>query len=72
MEVHYWFDALWKSGRLTRGGTYRKLQAFMRMSREECHVGRFTKEQCEQATIFAKGACKIYGVEPEDRSVDKP
>lgn len=70
MEVHRWFDPLWMLGKLSRGAAYRKLQSHMHMNQKECHVGRFTREQCEQAIIFAKGACKIYGIDPDD-VVDK-
>ena len=69
-ELHRWFDALWKTGNLSRGGAYRKLQSHMRMTESDCHIGRFTKKQCERAIIFAKGSCKIYGIDPED-AVDK-
>jgi len=64
-QAHYWFDALWKSGQYTRGAAYRKLQSYMKMTRRECHIGKFSKVQCERVVIFAKGACQIYGIDPD-------
>jgi len=66
IEAHRWFDALWKTKKLTRGKSYRMLQDFMHMDRDACHIGRFTKVECEKATIFAKGVCKMYGVSPDE------
>lgn len=66
IEAHYWFDALWRSGQYTRGAAYRRLQSFLNMEREECHIGKFSKSQCERVVIFAKGACQIYGINPDD------
>lgn len=69
MEAHRWFDTLWKSGSVTRGKAYRMLQNFMRMDRDECHIGRFSKAQCEQVVIFAKGTCTVYRIKPEEEDV---
>jgi ssDNA-binding Zn-finger/Zn-ribbon topoisomerase 1 len=69
IETHRWFDALWKQGKMSRHVAYKKLQAYMRMGTAKCHIGRFTKEQCERATAFAKTVCKLHGIQPED--VDK-
>lgn len=46
MEAHKLFDQLWKSGAHTKDEAYAELQARMKMTPEEAHIGRFTKEQC--------------------------
>lgn len=46
MVTHASFDRLWKHGGMTRTEAYRGLQAAMRLSKEEAHIGRFTAEQC--------------------------
>jgi hypothetical protein len=42
--AHDAFDRLWKSGRLSRGQCYQKLQAIMGMSADECHMARMSRD----------------------------
>jgi ssDNA-binding Zn-finger/Zn-ribbon topoisomerase 1 len=44
--AHELFDQLWKSGAHSREEAYEELQRRMKMTKEEAHIGRFTKEQC--------------------------
>jgi ssDNA-binding Zn-finger/Zn-ribbon topoisomerase 1 len=50
IEAHQAFDTLWKRphGKMQRQEAYLWLQKRMGLSADECHIGRFTKEQCEQ------------------------
>jgi hypothetical protein len=53
------FDPVWKTGQKARGKKRRRLYAYlafhMGLTKEECHIGRFTAAQCEQAKLFLKG-----------------
>lgn len=48
-DVHEAFDTLWKSGEMSRIRAYKWLGEAMGLSKEEVHIGRFTKEQCVRA-----------------------
>lgn len=50
MIAHERFDRLWKGAgrRMSRNAAYRLLQGVMGMGKEEAHIGRFTREQCEE------------------------
>lgn len=50
IRAHAVFDALWKGPKasLTRCGAYLELQSKMGLRSDEAHIGKFTKEQCEQ------------------------
>lgn len=48
VRAHYVFDALWKSGRMTRKQAYSVLCKVMRKSEEDGHIGKFNREECER------------------------
>lgn len=52
MDAHDAFDPLWQSGRMSRGEAYLWLQEQLGLTPGECHIGRFTVEQC-QAVVRA-------------------
>lgn len=66
-RAHAAFDPLWKgkmrrdkvSQKVARGAGYKWLADQMRIAREDCHIGEFTVEQCEQVVklvdIIRKG-----------------
>ena len=51
IEAHARFDTWWEKEGLTRKEAYRNLQRIMNLTAEEAHIGRFTKEQCQQLLI---------------------
>lgn len=51
IAAHDAFDRLWKpelGGRCSRNKAYRVMQDLMGMTCDEAHIGKFTKEQCEE------------------------
>lgn len=48
------FEALWKTGRLTRDEAYAQLAAHMGIEKEACHFGWFGVEECHKAAAWAK------------------
>lgn len=48
VRAHYVFDALWKTGRMSRDRAYVVLQKIMRKSEEDAHIGKLTREECER------------------------
>ena len=66
-EAHRWFDAIWRSGTFTRSHAYKRMRYFLRLSKDECHIGRFSIQQCEQVIVYAKGICEIYNITPCDQ-----
>lgn len=52
MTVHHCFDQLWKreaGGTMKRKEAYRWLALEMKLSKEECHIGMFSVQQCDEA-----------------------
>lgn len=48
-QAHEAFDRLWKPGGLmTRAQAYQWLRHRLNMTTEECHIGKFDYEQCQQ------------------------
>lgn len=45
IQAHEAFDALWKSGRISRTEAYGKLAELMGMTRDECHMSLMTAAQ---------------------------
>jgi hypothetical protein len=45
--AHNYFDILWQYGTLGRSQAYQLLRNVMEFGREEAHIGKFTKEQCQ-------------------------
>lgn len=60
-KVHSRFDPMWKLGILPRSDAYSWFAALMGIEKEKCHVGMFTKEQCEKALEVLEDACTING-----------
>ena len=48
MEAHQVFDALWKSGRMTRTGAYRWLAGELHLRPDRAHIGGFEMDQCQK------------------------
>lgn len=48
IEAHAKFDIWWKKEGLTRKEAYKNLQRIMNLTAADAHIGRFTKEQCQQ------------------------
>ena len=48
MKAHDSFDALWKHGDMTRKQAYMFLATEMGIAFDDCHIGRFDKDQCKQ------------------------
>ena len=49
IEAHRTFDALWKSGRMTRTEAYRWLAEAMGLRPDRAHIGGFKMDQCQKA-----------------------
>lgn len=47
-DAHYWFDRIWKTGRLGRTAAYKWLAYEMGMHRNDCHIGKFDVGQCRE------------------------
>jgi hypothetical protein len=45
-RCHQLFDALWKSGDMSRNKAYRKLAYWMQLPEERAHIGMFDRAQC--------------------------
>ncbi len=45
--THGFFDKLWVGQPITRDQAYRWLQKEMRMTEQECHIGRFNMDECD-------------------------
>ena len=48
MEAHRVFDALWKSGHMTRTGAYRWLAGELHLRPDRAHIGGFEMDQCQK------------------------
>jgi hypothetical protein len=46
--AHAAFDPVWKSGRMSRSQAYKWLAAQMDLPPEDCHMEKFTVEQCRK------------------------
>lgn len=61
IRAHDAFDRLWKSGSLTRYACYRQLAKYLKLSREQVHIGMFDIKQCEAVIQFSEAIveCKL-------------
>jgi ssDNA-binding Zn-finger/Zn-ribbon topoisomerase 1 len=59
IRAHAAFDRLWKGGPMSRREAYRWMRKKMDMSASEAHIGKFTKEQCDQLTQHAEWERKV-------------
>lgn len=48
MRAHAAFDPYWKKARIARHDAYRWLAEQLNVHHDQCHIGMFTVEQCEQ------------------------
>lgn len=46
--AHAAFDAIWKSGMLTRSQAYRMLRDHLKIGKRQCHIAQFDIEQCKE------------------------
>jgi len=46
IKAHAAFDTLWKSGEMIRTAAYQWMCKAMELSKDEAHIGKFSKEQC--------------------------
>ena len=54
MEAHAAFDPLWQHGSMTRSAAYRWLSRQMSIPKGDCHMGRFTVDQCRRVVDLCK------------------
>jgi len=47
-RAHKSFDTCWKSGRMSRNEAYEELQEVLGLKPKDAHIGRLSKEQCEE------------------------
>lgn len=52
--AHAIFDPLWQRAGLSKGEAYKQLADYMGLTQKQAHIGRFTKEQCEQVLAFCR------------------
>jgi len=48
MRAHEAFDPIWKSGRMKRKEAYSWLSSALCIDVNDCHIGMFNEEACEQ------------------------
>ncbi|MGL4226803.1 MAG: zinc-finger-containing protein [Rickettsia sp.] len=44
--AHTVFDALWKSGKISRSQAYKRLSKDLEIEPKDCHIGMFDKDRC--------------------------
>jgi len=66
IRAHDGFDHIWKHGEVRRNDAYSALAQYMSISRDECHIGSFDIEQCEEVLNF----CDWYP--PDEPDHDDP
>lgn len=57
-QTHGIFDAFWKEEGMTRTQGYLWLQQKMLLSADDCHIGRFTVQQCKRVIELVEEAIK--------------
>lgn len=57
--AHEEFDQLWKSGRLSRGECYRRLQVETGLSKDECHIALMTAEQALRVVKIVRSGAML-------------
>ena len=50
--AHSTFDKLWKSGKFSRQGAYKRLAKFMHLTKNQTHIGDFNLAQCQVVYNF--------------------
>jgi len=56
--AHEAFDALWKSGQMSRTEAYSRLAAHMGLPSRDCHIQKFDAAQCDTVILWATDARK--------------
>lgn len=51
-KAHRAFDPIWRSGKFTRSSAYSSLAIYLRIDRDDCHMGRFDREMCQRVLGF--------------------
>lgn len=51
-DLHIIFDQRWENGKCQRTNSYRWLAKQMGITNNKCHIGKFNKEQCEEALMI--------------------
>lgn len=59
--AHAAFDPLWQSGTMKRREAYRWLAEQLGLTAEECHIGRFTLEQCAEVVAIVRDVATKEG-----------
>lgn len=54
MKAHDSFDRLWKSGMFNRKEAYRELARYLRIKKEDAHIGQFDKTTALKVCDFVK------------------
>ncbi len=54
MEAHEAFDAIWKTGIMSRAKAYRVLAGEMMRPRAEVHMAQFSYDECQAVIRFAE------------------
>lgn len=54
-RAHNAFDALWRSGKVTREQAYSWLRAAMGLTVEQAHIGRFDVPECKKLVELLSG-----------------
>lgn len=58
--THAAFDPLWQLGGFDRSGAYAWLAQQLNISVEECHIGMFCEQRCEQAIAVCNHRRKVF------------
>ncbi|MBB1469487.1 hypothetical protein H5232_13680 [Pseudoalteromonas sp. SG41-5] len=53
-KAHKILDVLWKEYGFARVDVYRQLANYLEVKPNDCHIGKFTEQQCESAINFTK------------------
>lgn len=54
LKAHLAFDPIWKDNQLTRKEAYKWLATQLNITNEQCHIGMFDVEQCNQVLEACK------------------
>ena len=66
IKAHDAFDKFWKQAKMKRSKAYGWLGERMRMSKEECHIGRFSIEDCKEVIKICQHGGNYYRDKSED------
>jgi len=62
VKTHEFFDSLWKEGKMTRREAYIWLAKAMDMTRQDCHIAKFSTEDCALAKVLCAQKTFTIGV----------